>query len=379
LAGNTLEYHSLEIRSIEPTASNAVCVTFQIPDELREKFEFVPGQHLTLRHQIDDEKLRRFYSICSSKSGCSLKSGGSSKSGRSSKSGSEIRIGVRRLDDGRFSRFLNETAKVGDKLEVLAPRGRFNLATSSAGKHIIAFASGSGITPIYSILSNHLIGNPQSTATLVYGNRATKSIMLCEDINDLKDQFPDRFQIIHMLSREGQDIKKFSGRIDKTTINNLIGDRLIEPVNAAQIFICGPANMIDEAQQTIVDAGADSQNISVERFTAVEGKARPVSAETKKVVADGVNVSFVLDGVEKEFSIDNPDDSILIAAQKSGFELPFSCAGGMCATCRCKLVEGEVEMAVNYALEPWELEAGFVLACQSRPKTGSLRLDFDAN
>ena len=199
-----LEYHELEISAIEPTAQNAVCVTFQIPAEHRAKFDFVPGQHLTLRHRINDENLRRFYSICTSQAG------------------SQIRIGVRQIEEGRFSGYLNNEAKVGDKIEVLAPRGHFRLAEKSAGKHIIAFAAGSGITPVYSILHKHLLRDPQSPANLVYGNQMTKSIMLCSDLNDLKDQYLDRFQMIHLLSREQQDIEQLNGRIDQKSITKII-------------------------------------------------------------------------------------------------------------------------------------------------------------
>jgi ring-1,2-phenylacetyl-CoA epoxidase subunit PaaE len=356
-----LEYHELKITSIEPTAQNAVCVTFQVPAEHRTKFEFIPGQHLTLRHRIKDEKLRRFYSICTPQAG------------------SEIRIGVRQIEDGRFSEFLNKEARVGDKIEVLAPRGHFRLAADTAGKHIIAFAAGSGVTPVYSILHNHLMRDPHSTAVLVYGNQMTKSIMLCSDLNDLKDQYLDRFQMIHLLSREQQDIEQLNGRIDQKSITKIIESGLVNPKDASQIFVCGPANMIDEVELTLSEHGVDPDLVSIERFTAL-GSDAPVKVDqqTKKVVEDGVKVSFVQDGIEKEFSFSDPNDTVLSAAEKAGFELPFSCAGGMCATCRCKLVEGEVQMDVNYALEPWELEAGFVLACQSRPKSRQLRLDFDA-
>jgi len=356
-----LEYHQLEITAIEPTAQNAVCVTFQIPAELRANFTFVPGQHLTLRHRINDEKLRRFYSICTPQAG------------------SQIRIGVRQIADGRFSGYLNNQARVGDRIEVLAPRGHFCLKPESTGKHIIAFAAGSGITPIYSILHNHLMGDPQATANLVYGNQMTKSIMLCSDLNDLKDQYLDRFQMIHLLSREQQDIDQLNGRIDRKSITKIIESGLVNPKNASQIFVCGPADMIGEVEFTLGEHGVDPALVSIERFTAI-GSDAPVKIDqqTKKIVEGGVKVSFVQDGIEKEFSLNDPGDTVLSAAEKAGFELPFSCAGGMCATCRCKLIEGEVEMDVNYALEPWELEAGFVLACQSRPKSAQLRLDFDA-
>ena len=356
-----LEFYPLKIASIEPTAVNAVCVTFHIPAELENKFEFNPGQHLTLRHEIDGEKLRRFYSICSSQS-----DGG-------------IRIGVRGIAGGRFSNYLNLDAKVGDELEVLAPRGRFCLEKKAAGKPILAFGAGSGITPIYSILSNHLMGDPQSTATLVYGNQSAKSIMLRKDLNDLKDNYMERFQIIHMLSREQQDVDQFNGRVNAATIEKLANCGLIDPANAAQILICGPGDMIDSARNAVIGLGATDNAISIERFTAVENRNHKISAQTQKAVESGATISFVLDGMEKQFAIENAEDSVLEAAQKAGFELPFSCAGGMCATCRCKLVDGKVEMAVNYALEPWELEAGFVLACQSRPKTTNIRLDFDAS
>lgn len=354
-----LKYHPLEVIRIEPTAQDAVCITLGVSPELRDEFKFESGQHLTFQREINGEPLRRFYSICSPAGG------------------EELRIGVRKIENGRFSGFFNSGLKPGDLLNVLKPRGRFCLDANSRGKHILALAAGSGITPVYSILHTHLARDPHATATLVFGNRNTKNIMLREDLDDLKDTFLDRFQIIHMLSRERQDMDILNGRIDQKSVAVLINAGLISPQKAVQIFICGPADMIDTAQEAIVASGVAPDIISVERFTAIDNTPAKVSQTAKKVIAEGAKISFVLDGAEHEFEINDPNDTVLSAAEKSGFELPFSCAGGMCATCRCKLVEGEVEMAKNYALEPWEIESGFVLACQSRPKTKRIRLDFD--
>ncbi|MCF6321927.1 MAG: 2Fe-2S iron-sulfur cluster-binding protein [Rhizobiaceae bacterium] len=356
-----LEYHKLEVTAIEPTASDAVCVSFKVPDKLEKQFDFIPGQHLTLRGMIDGEELRRFYSICSSQNDPLL------------------RIGVRQLEDGRFSGFLNTETKVGDQLDILVPRGLFRLNDSSKGKHVLAFAAGSGITPVYSIIHNHLESDAQSTATLVYGNRTISSIMLLSDLNDLKDKYLDRFQLVHILSREQQDNASLNGRIDKDNVKSLVSSGLIEPQKADEIFICGPADMIDSAQQVLISLGADGDNIKIERFTGNENVKKSPSPQTRKIVEKGVGITYILDGVEKSFPLEDPADTILGAAKKSGHVLPFSCAGGMCATCRCKLIEGEVEMDANYSLEPWELEAGYVLACQSRPKTEKIKLDFDVS
>lgn len=355
-----LDYRNLEITEISSTADNAVCVSFQIPPAMRDEFKFVPGQHLTFRRSIDGKEQRRFYSICSPDDD------------------NELRIGVRQIDEGQFSGFFNQQAKSGDTLEVLAPRGRFCLDSDASSKHILAFASGSGITPIYAMIQHHLASDERSTATLVYGNRQTSSIMLRQDLNDLKDEYLDRFQIIHLLSREQQDIGQFNGRVDRDNILGLAKSGLIEPVSAAQILVCGPGAMIDAVSKTLNELGADDAKIAAERFTAVDQKPVVISKDVQETIDKGVQVKFVLDGMEKSFSISDANDTVLTAAVKSGFELPFSCAGGMCATCRCKLVEGDVEMDANYSLEKWELEAGFVLACQSRPKTDKLVLDFDA-
>jgi len=356
-----LNYHKLEVTAIEPTANDAVCLSFKVPPELKKEFEFIPGQHLTLRNKIDGEELRRFYSICSSQND------------------PQLRIGVRQLEDGRFSGFLNTEMKVGDKLDILEPRGHFRLQSSSKGKNIIAFAAGSGITPVYSIIRNHLESDEKSTATLVYGNRKIATIMLRNDLNDLKDKYLDRFQLVHIMSREQQDNARMNGRINKDNIQNLVSSGLINTKSADQIFICGPADMIDTAQQALIALGAEADSIKVERFAGSENIKKTPSSNTRKIVVNGVAITYVLDGVEKSFPLNDPNDTILGAAKKSGHVLPFSCAGGMCATCRCKLVEGKIEMDANYALEPWELDAGYVLACQSRPKSEKIKLDFDVS
>ena len=355
-----LDYHQLEITKISSTARDAVCVTFGVPEGLREVFAHTAGQHLTLNHDISGEKLRRFYSICSL---CDQ---------------NDLRIGVRQIEEGRFSGFLNQQAKVGNKIEVLAPRGRFVRNDDCEGKHILAFAAGSGITPIYAILQQHLSSNSNATATLIFGNRSTQSIMLREDLNDLKDTFMDRFQISHMLSREQQELEQFNGRIDEESIKGMIKTGVIVPGNAAQIFICGPSAMIDITKDTMVGAGVDAKKISIEQFTAVDAKPDAPSKTIAENISEGAKVTFILDGTQKEFVINNPKDTVLSSAIEHGHDMPSSCRGGMCATCRCKLIKGEVEMASNFALEPWELEAGYVLACQSRPKTKTIKLDFDA-
>ncbi len=354
-----LEFFPLTIAAIEPTAGDAVVIEFNIPQEHKSKFDFLPGQHLTLRHYFHDEPLRRFYSICS------LPDEGN------------IRIGVRKIDQGRVSGFFNSDAKIGDVVSALPPRGRFNLAANMQGKHLVALVAGSGITPIYPILAEHLNSDPNSTATLIFGNRNTNSMMLRQQLNNLKDSFVDRFQLINILSQEQQEFGLLNGRIDQEKIAQISKYNLVDFANSGQVLLCGPSNMIDVTQNALVEIGVDPETISFERFTALE---KPVSNDEKPgydAQKKGAKVSYILDGVHKEFQISNEGDNVLEAAQKQGLELPFSCAGGMCATCRCKLVEGEVEMAVNYSLEPWELEAGYVLACQSRPKTSSIKLDFD--
>lgn len=354
-------FHELKVAEIVRETPEAVAIAFEVPDDLRDAFSFRPGQYLTLAADIDGEEARRSYSICSAPGERHLK------------------VGVKQIADGRFSGFVNERLNVGDTIRVMPPEGRF---TSLAGERhdYILIAAGSGITPMLSIAKTVLAHEPMSTITLVYGNRTSGSIMFLEELEDLKDRYLQRFSMLHMLSRETQDVDILNGRIDGGRIVQLAERQLIEPLAADGIFICGPGEMIDSVTQSLRDYGVDPDRIRFERFTP-SGDAPPPRArsrEAEETARQGATIEVVLDGVRRSFTLEEADSGLIEAAQKAGLELPYSCAGGMCCTCRCRIVEGEAEMAVNYSLQPWEIEAGFTLACQSRPTTRRLVLDFDA-
>ncbi|MGQ2902018.1 1,2-phenylacetyl-CoA epoxidase subunit PaaE [Neoaquamicrobium sediminum] len=354
-------FHDLKVAAIARETPEAVAVAFEIPDALRETFAFRPGQYLTLATDIDGKEARRSYSICSTPGEPTL------------------RVGVKRVADGRFSSFVNERLSVGDTIRVMPPEGRF---TSLAGERhdYVLIAAGSGITPMLSIAKTVLGHEPDSTITLIYGNRSTDTIMFREELEDLKDRHMRRFSVVHLLSREAQDVELFNGRIDGARITELANRGLIDVASADGIFLCGPGEMIDEVSTALKGLGVEGDRIRFERFTP-SGDApapRARSARAQEVAEAGVEIEVVLDGVRRAFPMAETDATVLDAAHRAGLEIPYSCAGGMCCTCRCRVAEGEAEMAVNYSLQPWEIEAGFTLACQTRPTSKRLVLDFDA-
>ncbi len=353
-------FHELSVRDVVRETDDAVSVLFDLPDELREEFAFRPGQHLTLRAVVDGEDLRRSYSICAAP-------------------GAGLRIGVRKVDGGRFSGFVCDSLKPGDAIQAMRPEGRFGVDVG--GRHdYLLIAAGSGVTPLLSIARAVLEGEPDSVVTLVFGNRTTASIMFREELEDLKDRFLGRFSLIHVLSREEQDVEILHGRIDAERIARMARAGLIAPTEADGVFLCGPGDMIDSAASALADLGVPPERVHFERFTPADDAPppRPVSREAAAAAARGARIEAILDGARRTFEVTAPGQTVLEAARAAGQEIPYSCAGGMCCTCRCKVVEGESEMAVNYSLEPWEVEAGFTLACQTRPKSATLVLDFDA-
>jgi len=354
-------FHELKVAQIARETPEAVAVAFEVPHELQEVFAFRPGQYLTLALDIDGQEARRSYSICSAPGERTL------------------RVGVKKVADGRFSGFVNEKLSVGDTIRVMPPEGRF---TSLAGdRHdYILIAAGSGITPMLSIAKTVLAHEAHSTITLVYGNRSTDTIMFREELDDLKDRYIQRFSVVHLLSREAQDVELFNGRIDGARISELDRRGLLDPLSADGVFLCGPGEMIDDVSEALKSIGVEDDRIRFERFTP-SGEAvrpRPRSVEAQLAMDEGAVIEVVLDGVRRSFPMSDSDATVLDAAHRAGLEIPYSCAGGMCCTCRCRVAEGQSEMAVNYSLQPWEIEAGFTLACQTRPTSGRLVLDFDA-
>ena len=354
-------FHRLQVADVERVVDDAVAITFEVPDALREEFRFTQGQHLTLRTTLDGEEVRRNYSICAPVS-----------SGR-------LRVAVKRLDGGRFSRWANEDLRAGDELDVMTPTGRFFVPLDPAAeRHHVFIAAGSGITPVLSLLSTTLEVESRSRCTLVYGNRTTSSIMFLEELQDLKNLHPDRFQLINVLSREAQDVELFNGRIERGKLDQLLAT-LIPVGDVDEWYLCGPFQMVETARATLLEHGVEAGRVHLELFH-VEGEPvrapRPVSPDG---AADATTstVTIVLDGRATTFELAPYAESILDAALKARGDAPYACKGGVCGTCRAKVVEGTVEMDRNYALEADEIAAGVVLACQSHPTSPTVTLDFD--
>jgi ring-1,2-phenylacetyl-CoA epoxidase subunit PaaE len=352
------QFHPLEIVDRRQETVDSVSLAFAVPEGLRDEFAFRPGQYLTLRATIGDEECRRSYSICS----------GADEG--------ELRIAVKKVEGGRFSCFANERLTAGVKVEVAPPEGRFTAAIG-ADRHDVFFAAGSGITPVLSILRSSLAANRNARATLIYGNRTTASIMFRQALDDLKDRYLGRLAVFHVLSRESQEIDLLNGRIDGERIA-LLARTIVRPSEVDAYFLCGPFGMIEEGRAALIAAGVERTRIKSELFST---DGAPVPARPKPPAhaphEGEVLVTCVLDGGARRIEVER-GQLIIEAAHAQGFEIPHSCQGGMCCTCRCKVIEGAVAMDVNYSLEPWETEAGFVLACQSRPLTAKVTLDFDA-
>lgn len=351
-------FHTLQVKAVLRDTPDSVAVELAVPAELEAQFAFVPGQYLTLRTTVDGEDVRRPYSICSGRTEGAL------------------RVGIKKVAGGRFSTFANEELAAGDTLQVMPPTGHFEwLAPPTEGVRHLGFAAGSGITPILSIAKSVLEERPDDHFTLFYGNRTQASVMFLDALHDLKDRFMGRFRIVHLLTREATDVELLHGRLDRERVRALAEAGLFDPARTDVAYVCGPGEMIDEVERGLVELGVAKDRIRAERFTPAPGTT------PRKMVAiptlQGAEVEAVLDGTRRAFTVQS-DEDVIHAAARQGIELPYSCAGGMCCTCRCKVLEGEVDMAVNYSLEPWELEAGFVLACQSRAKTDRVVLDFDA-
>lgn len=354
-------FHELIITRVLPTGTDALAVEFAVPGSLAPEFRFLPGQYLTLRATVNGEDIRRSYSICAAPSEQCL------------------RVGIRKVDGGVFSTFAQDL-KPGDRLLVMPPQGRFTAEPEPGGDYLLV-AAGSGITPVLSIARSLLEGDAGTSVTLLYGNRSTASIMFREELEELKDRFLDRFTLLHVLSREEQDVALMNGRIDAGKLEAMAGSGLIDPKGASAIFLCGPGAMTEEVRRAFEAMGVLPERIRTERFTPADGvPAVPVAQPSGEPPAGGtVVVEAVLDGIRRSFTMDPGRSTVLHAAHEAGIELPYSCAGGMCCTCRCRIVEGAATMDMNYSLEPWEIEAGFTLACQSRPTGDRLVLDFDAS
>jgi ring-1,2-phenylacetyl-CoA epoxidase subunit PaaE len=351
-------FHRLAVKDLRRETPDAISLTFAIPDELKDDYRFWPGQYLTLRTTMDGEEVRRSYSICSGPDD------------------GEMRIAVKKVDGGAFSSWAADELKSGDEIDVMTPTGRFGIAPVPETARIhVGFAAGSGITPVLSIIKGVLAREPNSRFFLFYGNRSTGSMLFREALEQLKDRFIERLAVFHVISGEEQDIPILHGRLDGEKVRVLL--RSLVPANAIDhVFICGPTGMSEEIEATCREIGIPDDRIHVERFVSgLGGKPRP-----KAVVPAGAPpkafASLIIDGKRREVPVAE-GEAILDAALRAGVDLPFACKGGMCSTCRARLVEGEARMDVNYSLEPWELEKGFVLTCQAKPVTGHVVVDYD--
>ncbi|HEX6869552.1 MAG TPA: 1,2-phenylacetyl-CoA epoxidase subunit PaaE [Micromonosporaceae bacterium] len=362
-------FHPLPVAAVDPLTDEAVVVSFSVPPELRETFAFTPGQHLTVRRfdPADGTEIRRSYSICSTPSDLV-------EHGR-------IRVGIRAISGGAFSSFVTRQLAAGASVEVLPPLGHFTTALNPARtRHYAAIAAGSGITPVLSLLASALAIEPDSRFTLLYGNRRAATVMFAEELADLKDRYRERLHVIHVLSREPQMSALLSGRIDADRLRAILDAGLVEAAEVDEWFLCGPYGMVIDAQGVLAELGIPDKAVHTELFHVPEQgestrAADPGSADERD--SRQVTVTIMLDGRESTFTMP-ADGRILDAALGVRGELPYACKGGVCSTCRAKVVAGKVSMAQNYALEPDEVADGYVLTCQSSPVTDQVVIDYDA-
>lgn len=353
----------MKVKDVRPETADCVSVALEVPEDLKEVFRFAPGQYLTFKKHLEDAELRRSYSICCSPSD------------------NELRVAIKKVEQGKFSGYAHGNLKPGDVLDVMPPMGKFSPRQSEKkARHYLAFAAGSGITPIMSIMKSVLESEPGSEFTLVYGNRNRNTIIFREAIEGLKNRYMQRFRVYHVLSREIMDVPLFNGRIDAAKVKEL-GSSLIDLSLVDEVFICGPEEMLLSVRQQLIDGGMPPEKVHIELFTSPDQPKANHEKWVREHSADAASMSKVsvkLDGATFEMDLAFNGDSILDAALKHGADLPYACKGGVCSTCRAKIVEGEVEMEVNYALEKDELANGYVLTCQSHPKTPKVVVDFDA-
>ncbi len=357
----SLHFHPLTVAEVSRETSDCVSIAFSIPAALAETFQYKQGQYITLRTHINGQEIRRSYSVCSSPLD------------------HELRVAVKQVPGGLFSTYANHTLKKGDTLDVLPPLGKFFTELDpSQAKEYVGFAAGSGITPILSIIKTTLRTEPKSSFTLVYGNRNRHAIIFKEALEALKNLYMDRFRVIYILSREKTDAPINFGRIDGEKCATLC-EKTIDAQNTDAFFLCGPEEMIFSVKEQLENLGVDKKKIHFELFTT-PGAKKNTEQKTQNSHPQDIKskVTIKLDGVSFDFDLGFEDKSILDAALQHGADLPYACKGGVCCTCRAKLIEGEVDMDVNYGLEADEIEQGFILTCQSHPRTEKVVVDFDS-
>jgi ring-1,2-phenylacetyl-CoA epoxidase subunit PaaE len=357
-----MHFHLLRVKKVVKETEDCVSIELDVPAELQDMFRFKQGQNLTIKKMVNGEELRRNYSICSSPFD------------------NRLRVAVKKVEGGVFSTWANEELKAGDVLDVMPPSGKFYTELHPAQqKNYVAFTAGSGITPILSIIKTTLITEPQSSFTLVYGNRTKASIIFKEELEALKDKFINRFRVYHVLSREKSDAPINNGRIDTEKLE-LFFDKVIDIARCDEFFLCGPEEMIFCIKGYLAGKGVPAEKVHFELFT-VPGQKQSLIVNRQSAMDNETGpvskISVKLDGIMFDFDLSQEGQSILDAALQQGADLPYACKGGVCTTCKAKLLEGEVDMDVNWGLEPDEVAQGFVLTCQAHPKTEKVVVDFD--
>jgi len=352
-----LTFHPLVLRRRSPTADDAVCLEFEPPEGLEERYRYEAGQHLAVRAIVDGRELRRTYSLVAP-------------------AGTTLKIGVR--VQGAMSRYLAEGLAIGATLEALEPSGRFKPTLAQVGaRRYLALAAGSGITPVLSIVATLLSAQPEAHVTLVYGNQSASRAMFLDEVFDLKNRYMERLSVQFVLSREPQDVDLFNGRLDAAKLKALASTEF-DPLAIDEVFICGPGAMVKELSATLRELGVTAR-IHFERFAVDSNAGAPVAAPRSPAQAQAagdVEVTITMDGRRRSFAMPR-DGLILEAAEKAGVALPYSCRAGVCSTCRAKVVDGAATMDRNQALEDYEVEAGYVLCCQARPTTARIELSYD--
>ncbi|HXU98152.1 MAG TPA: 1,2-phenylacetyl-CoA epoxidase subunit PaaE [Jiangellaceae bacterium] len=348
-------FHRLRVASVERLTDDAVAVTFDVPQHLGADYAFTAGQHVNVSVPGGDG-IRRSYSICAPQ-GSGL-----------------LRIAIKRIPDGTFSSFALGALSPGDELDVMTPAGRFtpDLDVGNA-KHYVAVAAGSGITPVISIIGSILQVEPASRVTLVYGNRTSQTVMFLDELSDLKDVYPDRLHLVHVLSREARETDLLSGRIDEARLERFLGT-LIPPETVDEWYLCGPLELVTTARRVLLAHGVDRARVHSELFHVGEPPPPPPLDRPATLSV----VSAVLDGRRSTVELADPDETVLEAVLRVRNDAPFACKGGVCGTCRAKLLDGKLDMERNFALEEDEVQAGYVLTCQSHPSTPEVSLDYDA-
>jgi ring-1,2-phenylacetyl-CoA epoxidase subunit PaaE len=368
---STPHFHPLFVKRIDALTAQSAAITFAIPPELRDTFTFNPGQFVTLRAVVDGESVRRSYSLCSTPAQLA--------------SAQEITVGIKRVEGGVFSTWATTALQAGDQLDVMPPDGRFTpkavWASTLAQPHAhrLGIAAGSGITPILSIMAHTLAAEPGARFTLVYGNQRSSSIMFSEALQDLKDRYNERLSLIHVLSRQPQEVDLFHGRLDEAKVTGLLG-QTIPTAQITEVFVCGPEAMIESAERALAQAGIAKERVHSERFASTH-TTKKVAASSTSTKPSGLNahafaLEVVLDGKGHSFGM-HAQDNVLDTALNGGLDLPYACKGGVCCTCRAKVLEGKVHMEKNFTLEQWEIDKGFVLTCQAHCVSKKVVISYD--